>query len=78
VEDDVDLVLRPLGIGVDGVARSCGGGTRLLPGGVSRSMASIPVVFLLLDFFAVFFAVAEAIDLLEILAFVLLMVSSLS
>ncbi len=39
MEDDVDLVLQPLGVGVDGesarcvdgVARGCGGGARLLP-----------------------------------------------
>ncbi len=46
-------------------------------GGVSRSMASIPVVFLLFDFFVDFFAVVEAVD-LEDLAIVSLMVSLLS
>ncbi len=46
-------------------------------GGVSRSMASIPVVFWLFGFFVDFFMVAEAVD-LEDLAIVSLMVLLLS
>jgi hypothetical protein len=46
-------------------------------GGVSRLMASIPVVYLLFGFFVDFFPVAEAVD-LEDLAILSLMVSLLS
>ena len=55
MEHDVDLVLRAVGIGVDGVAAPLldrvarGSGPRLLPRGGSRSMVSSPVVFLPAD-----------------------------
>ncbi len=58
MEHEVNLVLRAVGVGVDGVTAplldrvASGGGAWLLPrGGVSRSMVSSPVVILPADDF---------------------------
>jgi hypothetical protein len=85
MEDDVDLVLQPLSVGVDGeasrcddgVARGCGGGAWLLPWGGVKVDGLHPCSFFVVWFFVDFFAAAEAVDLKD-LAIVSLMVSLLS
>ncbi len=84
MEDDVDLVLRPLSVGVDseavprvdGVAQGCGGSARFLPRGGVEVDGLHPCSFFVVFFVVDFFALVEAI-VLEDLTIMLLMISLL-